>query len=775
MVTMRETKTRYEARETRDRGYHTKGGRVMCKKYLCSVTCLVLIAALLAGCGVRAIVGRDDHTGRDDRAPTFSTPASPARATLLPAGPGLPTETPSPPEAAGPCGDLPLAITKVVGPPVSLQPANILLQLAWEGGFTRQERAFVFGRVPDFTLLTDGRAFYPVPDDPPMFDRGRLMVVQLTPAESQELAQRVLDLGFERLESYQDSCRQLPGGSCECVEDAGESVLRLRLASGELREVRNYHTFANDPDALAAIRALLEGYQHPKAEPYIPEKAALFIQTVASDDPTVQDWPLDGLYPLDLAWFVGASAVQCQRVLSGSDLETLISVTGRNSGDFQFRAGGRVYAVYLVPWLPGVDYTDFIAGSGQACPSAEALPPPLPAPTAFPGMPQPGATLTRPMTKDEMVMRYVPAGPFYMGSPEGVGEGSEHPQHVVNLNAFWIDETEVTPWHYQNCIGAGVCDVPPVDDYALGGKPVEVPWDAAQAYCHWAGGRLPTEAEWEKAARGSDGRTYPWGERQPDCSLANHASRTGFCSDGPVDAGGYPDGASPYWALDMAGNVAEWVGDWYDPGYYAVSPEQDPQGPHSGLERVVRGGSWDDTFSAIRAAYRGARAPDELGIGFRCVVPAAVYTVVESDRYDGWYRYTNLDYGFSFHYPPDWTLEEGLHLLIFRHQVVDTLRFTVGYHRIDEDLWSFRTGMPAGDFVPRGSVPFLGRELLRNVLVYEEKAKLVSYDYGSEIPWGDMVFHVMLEDFGDYGALDLPEDVQSQIDQVVSSFEITKD
>jgi hypothetical protein len=151
-------------------------------------------------------------------------------------------------------------------------------------------------------------------------------------------------------------------------------------------------------------------------------------------------------------------------------------------------------------------------------------------------------------------------------------------------------------------------------------------------------------------------------------------------------------------------------------------------------------------------------------------------TVVESDRYEGWYRYTNLDYGFSFHYPPDWTLEDKLHLLVLTHKFADTLRFTVVYHGIDEDVWLFRTGMPAGDFVPRGSVPFLGRELSRNALVYEGKTKMMSYGYGDATPWTDVVLNIVLEELvTSYEAIDLREDVQKQVDQVVSSFELTGD
>ena len=375
---------------------------------------------------------------------------------------------------------------------------------------------------------------------------------------------------------------------------------------------------------------------------------------------------------------------------------------------------------------------------------------PLPMPAALPGMPQPGMAWARPINIDTMAMRYIPAGPFYMGSPEGVGGESEHPLHIATLDPFWIDETEVTRSHYQNCIDAGACKAEDVNGHdpplANWNDPIEVTWDVAQAYCRWAGGRLATEAEWEKAARGSDARTYPWGEEPPACSRANHNGVAGFCFNGVTPAESFPAGTSPYGVLDMAGNVTEWVSDWYDPDYYARSPEQNPPGPDSGKGRVVRGGSWYDAYPYIRTAYRDVYDPTATA-GFRCVVPAAAYTVVASDRFDGWHRYTNLGYGFSFHYPPDWTLEERPHQLVFRHKVVDTLRFTVEYRRSTESLWVYRTGMPAGDFVPKGSVPFLGRKISRDVLVYEGKAKVVLYNYSSAIPWGDIIFGFFLDDF----------------------------
>jgi formylglycine-generating enzyme required for sulfatase activity len=827
------------------------------------------------------------------------------------------------------------------------QPSDVLLELAWEGGFTPPELAHAYGRVPEFSLLPDGSAYY---RDPSGYDRAQVMVARLTPAETEDLVQRLVDLGLERLESYTDECQPAADGTCLCIADAGQSVLRFRLPGGELREIRNHADFANDPEALSAIRTLLQEYSHPQAEPYTPEAATLFVRPLppSSDVPTL-DWPLDP------AWLAGATPdVSCVREVSGDDLQTLLAATGRNLGDFTFRAGERGVGLYLVPWLPGVDYSGLIASSGQACPAVEAPTPPcaqvstgsipsrliveehplsvtpklrelgrtagpgfwlyfetadgdtdqiltrhqalrdapalvlasnnaqlepfgyrlaltqcgnpgseryalyqgdrlyqgpfegvapvsvsasgtefvlplyphfliqegqlrgldpyltapiyaggelltlflsdtlrvylgdqlvydvptvastvgpvapgspwsydghwvvelisvvlrpdgeqfngyvvqdgqnlneacgyeetftfalidgrpfyffrrdgqihisydgreiptgydsiwhyqccsagvlnpstslnmvwfyakrgeqeyyveayvplaetppptmcptptpvmvptvvpLPTPSTLPGTPQPGASRTR--DPDGMVLHYVPAGPFYMGSPEGVGEENEHPLHVVSLDAFWIDETEVTNAQYQKCVEAGVCEVPSVEEYDPVGKgnwPVEVTWVAAQAYCAWAGGRLPTEAEWEKATRGIDARTYPWGGEKPDCTRTNHDSlREGFCYAGLAPVGSYPAGASPYGVLDMVGNAEEWVNDWYGADYYAISPEQNPLGPDSGVYRVARGCNWYHPAEYIRVAYRAGRVPDDMTmpLGFRCVVP----------------------------------------------------------------------------------------------------------------------------------------------------------
>lgn len=228
-------------------------------------------------------------------------------------------------------------------------------------------------------------------------------------------------------------------------------------------------------------------------------------------------------------------------------------------------------------------------------------------------------------SKDGMVLVYVPAGEFEMGSESGASdaEGDEFPRHTVFLDGYWIDRTEVTNGKYRECVEAGGCDEPGGSYYGISGYEdhpvVNVSWNDAAAYCEWAGRRLPSEAEWEKAARGVDGRTYPWGEGI-DCE---HAQYWG-CSGEIIPAGSLSAGASPYGALDMAGNVDEWVADWYGDEYYASSPGVNPQGPTSGSYRVLRGGSWGDSGRYVRSAsrFRFWFNPDESNdyIGVRCAL-----------------------------------------------------------------------------------------------------------------------------------------------------------
>jgi iron(II)-dependent oxidoreductase len=216
----------------------------------------------------------------------------------------------------------------------------------------------------------------------------------------------------------------------------------------------------------------------------------------------------------------------------------------------------------------------------------------------------------------------VPAGEFWMGSEDTDRDAlaDEKPRHRVYLDAFTIDAYEVTNAHYKRFLDAMGRAAPPFWTDSRFNAPTQpvvgVSWGDADAFCRWAGKRLPTEAEWEKAARGSDGRKYPWGD-QWDPSRAN-STETGIGTTKP--AGSYPGGASPYGAHDMVGNVWEWVADWYDGAYYKGSPERNPTGPATGQRRVLRGGSWYVNPVALRSADRYDLTPGSrlTAVGFRC-------------------------------------------------------------------------------------------------------------------------------------------------------------
>jgi len=228
-----------------------------------------------------------------------------------------------------------------------------------------------------------------------------------------------------------------------------------------------------------------------------------------------------------------------------------------------------------------------------------------------------------------MVMVYIPAGDFTMGFDRAAKKDMA-PGHTVTLDAFWIDRTEVTNGQYAKCVSAGACEEPQEKtshnrvkyyngDQYTGFPVINVSWNDADDYCKWAGRSLPTEAQWEKAARASDGRIYPWGDEVPTKERVNYGNPLGDT----VLTGSYPDGASLYGALDMAGNVREWTADWYDEAYYKTSPKDNPQGPDSGYKRAARGGSWGDDMSNIRTFIRWGLIPitRSNNLGYRCSMP----------------------------------------------------------------------------------------------------------------------------------------------------------
>lgn len=310
-----------------------------------------------------------------------------------------------------------------------------------------------------------------------------------------------------------------------------------------------------------------------------------------------------------------------------------VSVAGSFKGLLLFLSalvlcGCAVVPTATIPVVtPALSIEPVTPSTPQAAPTASptvllAATDPLTAPTSTPAH-------TQMALADGAVMLFIPKADFLMGSLEGEGEKDERPQHTVQLDAFWIDQAEVTNRMYMVCVEGGICKEPARhssftretyygDQKFLDYPVVYVNWFDASRYCQWAGKRLPTEAEWEKAARGSEGFIYPWGNIEPGAQHANHALLVGDTTE----VGSYPAGASPYGALDMAGNVMEWVADWY--GEYTTSPYKtyNPTGPESGGHRIARGGSYLFSPFLIRSAERYWVSPyyadDDLG--FRCAL-----------------------------------------------------------------------------------------------------------------------------------------------------------
>jgi len=245
--------------------------------------------------------------------------------------------------------------------------------------------------------------------------------------------------------------------------------------------------------------------------------------------------------------------------------------------------------------------------------------------------------------KDGAPLKRIPAGEFLMGTSISKRDGgrNEYPERRIFLDAFYMDSLEITNGRYLEFVKATGHRIPehPRDKTltlwqgatvpaAFKDHPViNVDWSDAAAYCAWAGRRLPTEAEWERAARGTTGRRFPWGDAEPTRTLANYLNQ--WRNGGGLEpVGSHLQGASPEGVQDLQGNVWEWVSDWYDPHYYEKGPLRNPKGPNEGTRKVMRGSGWESEAPLLRSAHRLSSDPKNRNhsLGFRCAIDAASIT-----------------------------------------------------------------------------------------------------------------------------------------------------
>lgn len=223
----------------------------------------------------------------------------------------------------------------------------------------------------------------------------------------------------------------------------------------------------------------------------------------------------------------------------------------------------------------------------------------------------------------------IPSGEFTMGSPEGIGQADERPAHKVYLDAYYMDRYEVTGKDFEKYLDANPDQHPTITGWwdrkvrpDMADKPVfGLRWERCRNYCLWRGKRLPTEAEWERAATGLTSRLHPWGN-EPASQKKGNFGRCCFIMNGDIlrKAGSYEAGKTPEGVYDMGGNIAEWVYDWYDKNYYQSSPYENPKGPERGKRHTIRGGAWNSVADYMRSGNRYGHddAKDFYGIGCRC-------------------------------------------------------------------------------------------------------------------------------------------------------------